>query len=153
MTIKEKLTQLGVILPPPPKAVGAYVPALQIDKTVYVSGQLPIVDGQLKFTGKVPADTALADAQQAAKICALNALAALDGLLDSLDNITRIIRVEVFVNSSSGFTQQAQVANGASEFICELFKDVGLHTRIAVGVAELPLDAAVEISMICQVSK
>ena len=151
MTIKDQLTQLGVTLPPPPNAVGAYVPVLQAGKTVYVSGQLPIVDGKLKFTGKVPDDTALADAQQAAKICALNALAALNGLLGSLDNIARIIRVEVFVNSSPGFTRQAQVANGASEFIRDLFKDAGLHTRIAVGVAELPLDAAVEISMICQV--
>ncbi len=149
MNPEKKLTELGLELPPAAAPVGAYLPAVN---TRFPAGQLPMVAGELIAAGKVPGDVAIEDAQAAARQAALNALAAVAGLVGSIDAITRIVRVNVFVNSSPGFTDQAAVANGASEMLAEVFGEPGRHTRCAIGAAELPLDAAVELDMIVEVA-
>ena len=126
------------------------MPVVAGGKLVFVSGQLPWKDGKVLITGKVGADVDLVGGQEAARLCVFNALAALDRFLGGLEKIGRIVRLEVFVNSESGFIQQAQVANGASELLYEIFGPIGQHARLAVGVAELPLDAAVELALIVE---
>ncbi|HOJ37186.1 MAG TPA: RidA family protein [Ignavibacteriales bacterium] len=143
-----KLKEMGIVIPEAPKPLAAYVPAVQVDKFVYTSGQLPIVDGQLKFKGKLGKDITEDEAKQAAKICAINCLSVVKSLIGSLDNIERIVKVVVFVNSSEEFTAQPAIANGASEFFVEVFGDAGKHARSAVGVSQLPLGAPVEIEII-----
>ena len=130
--------------------VAAYVNVVESGNLIFVSGQLPIHDGKVIFTGKVDSDIELAEAQKAARLCAINALAAIEAQLGSLDKVNRIVRVEVFVNSSAGFTGQSQVANGASLLLQQVFGDAGRHTRMAVGVAQLPLNAAVEVAMVVE---
>jgi len=152
MNPEKKLTELGLELPPAAAPVGAYVPAVRSGNLVFTAGQLPMVDGELTAVGKVPATVPLDTAQAAARQAALNALAAISGLVGSIDCITRIVRVNVFVNSSAGFTDQAKVANGASEMLAEVFGEAGRHTRCAIGAAELPLDAAVELDMVVEVA-
>lgn len=145
-----RLRELGITLPPVAKPVAAYVPAIRSGDTVYTSGQLPMVDGVLAYTGKVGADVSDADAKDAARIAALNALAAVDALA-GVDNIESIVKVVGFVASADGFTGQPGVVNGASELLGEIFGDIGAHARSAVGVAELPLGAPVEIELIVEV--
>ena len=145
MSIADTLSTLGITLPTPAAPAGAYIPVVTYNKCVYISGQLPIEDGKLKYTGKVGNEQSIENGQQSAKLCVINALAALNAELGSLDSVTRIIKLEVYVNSATGFTDQAQVANGASNFLKEVFGDKGLHTRVALGTAELPLNAATEI--------
>ncbi|WP_188718843.1 RidA family protein [Agrococcus terreus] len=144
------MAELGIALPPVAKPVAAYVPAVVSGHLVFTSGQLPMVDGQLLRTGlvgtEVSADEAHADARQ----CILNALAAIDAEIGSLDRITRIVKVTGFVASAAGFSGQPGVVNGASELLGELFGDAGIHARSAVGVAELPLHAPVEIELIAE---
>lgn len=152
MSPEKKLTELGLELPPAAAPVGAYVPAVRSGNLVFTAGQLPMVAGELTASGEVPGDVSLEDAQVAARQAALNALAAVAGLVGSIDCITRIVRVNVFVNSSAGFTDQAKVANGASEMLAEVFGEAGRHTRCAIGAAELPLDAAVELDMVVEVA-
>ncbi|MCH7703766.1 MAG: RidA family protein [Planctomycetes bacterium] len=152
MTHTERLAELGITLPPVPKPVGSYVPALRTGNLVLTSGQLPMRDGALVHTGKVPRDTPLEAAADAASIAALNAVAAAAEAAGGLDSITRVVRVCVFVNSSPGFVEQPKVANGASDLLARIFGDAGRHVRSAVGVAELPLDAAVELELVVEVS-
>ena len=152
MTHTERLAELGITLPPVPKPVGSYLPALRSGNLVLTSGQLPMRDGALVHTGKVPQDTSLASAADAASIAALNAVAAAAEAAGGIDSITRVVRVCVFVNSSSGFVEQPKVANGASDLLARIFGDAGRHVRSAVGVAELPLDAAVELELVVEVS-
>lgn len=151
MTVEQKLRELGITLPAAPAPAGAYVPAVNTGKLVYVSGQLPLSEGKVVHTGKVGGDQDLPQAQQAARLCAINALAALKGHLGDLEQIKRIVRVEVFVNSAPGFTAQARVADGASQLFAEVFGEKGKHTRLAVGAAELPLNAAVELALITEI--
>ena len=148
MTVQQKLTKLGLDLPAPPKAVGAYVPAVRTGQLIFTAGQLPMKDGELIAVGKVPDDVPLAQAQAAARQAVLNALAAAAAEAGSPDNIGRIVRLNVFVNSASGFTDQAKVANGASELLLELFDVAGRHTRCAIGASDLPLNAPVELDLI-----
>ncbi len=150
--IEEKLKSLNITLPSPPKPAGAYIPVVKSGKTVYVSGQIPIEDGKVAFKGKVPSVQSLEQAQKAAKICAINALAQLKSELGSLDKISKILRVSGFVNSESDFTEQPKVINAASDLLFEIFGEKGQHSRIAVGVASLPLGATVEIDMIVEIS-
>ncbi|MBJ8346065.1 RidA family protein [Antrihabitans sp. YC2-6] len=145
-----RLAELGIELPPVAKPVAAYVPAVQTGSLVYTSGQLPFVDGTLTVSGKVGAAVSADDAKAAARICALNALAAVDGLV-GLDAVARIVKVVGFVASAEGFTGQPGVINGASEFFGEVFGDAGVHARSAVGVSELPLGAPVEVELIVEV--
>ena len=151
MTRKQKITQLGFELPKAAAPIGSYVPALRTGNLVFTAGQIPTRDGKLIATGSVPTDVSLQDAQAAARQCVLNALAAVEAEIGSLDDIVRIVRLNVFVNSAPRFTDQAQVANGASDFLVEVFGDAGKHTRCAVGAAELPLGAPVELDLIVQV--
>ena len=150
--IEEKLKSLNITLPSPPKPAGAYVPVIKSDHTVYVSGQIPIKDGKLAFKGKVPNDQSLEQAQEAAKLCALNALAQLKSELGSLDKISKILRVSGFVNSVPDFTEQPKIINSASDLLFKIFGEKGKHSRIAVGVASLPLGATVEIDMIVEIN-
>ena len=150
--IEERLKSLNITLPNPPKPAGAYIPVVKSDHTVYVSGQIPIEDGKVAFKGKVPSAQSLEQAQSAAKLCAINALAQLKSELGSLDKISRILKVSGFVNSEPDFTEQPKVINAASDLLFEIFGDKGQHSRIAVGVASLPLGATVEIDMIVEIS-
>jgi enamine deaminase RidA (YjgF/YER057c/UK114 family) len=149
---EERLAALGLTLPPVAAPVAAYVPAVRTGNYVYVSGQLPLVDGKLQATGKVGASIGVQEAAALARICALNGLAAAAGVAGGLDAITRIVKVTCFVASAPTFTGQAQVANGASEFLIEVLGDAGRHARSAVGMAVLPLDAPVEVELIAEVA-
>ena len=147
---EETILQLGLELPAVPNAVGAYVPTVRAGQVIYTSGQLPTVAGKLTAAGKVPADVSLEAAQAAARQAALNALAAVRSQIGSLDQVQRIVRLNVLVNSSPGFTGQAKVADGASELLLSIFGDAGRHTRCAIGAAELPLNAPVELDLIVE---
>ena len=150
MSIKEKLASIGLSLPVASAPVAAYVPAVKSGNLVFTAGQLPVVDGKLIKEGKVGSDVSADDAKELAQICALNALAAIS-LVTELDQIERVVRVGGFVNCAPGFTAIPGVVNGASELLIKIFGDVnGKHARTAVGVAELPLNAPVEIEMVVQ---
>ena len=150
MSIKEKLSALGLALPTAAAPVAAYVPAVKSGNLVFTAGHLPVVDGKLVKEGKVGSDVSAEDAKELAQICALNALAAIS-LVADLDQIERVVRVGGFVNCAPGFTAIPGVINGASEFLIKIFGDVnGKHARTAVGVAELPLNAPVEVEVIVQ---
>jgi enamine deaminase RidA (YjgF/YER057c/UK114 family) len=147
----ERLAELGLTLPPVAAPVAAYVPAVRTGPHVYVSGQVPVVDGKLPAAGKVGGEVSASDAAGLARICVLNALAAAAAVAGGLDRISRIVKVTGFVASAPGFNGQPQVVNGASELLIEVFGEAGRHARSAVGVAELPLDAPVEVELIAEV--
>jgi len=150
MSIKEKISSLGFSLPTAAAPVAAYVPAVKSGNLVFTAGQLPVVDGKLVKEGKVGRDVSAEAAKELAQVCALNALAAIS-LVADLDQIERVVRVGGFVNCAPGFTAIAGVLNGASEFLITVFGDVNSkHARTAVGVAELPLNAPVEVEVIVQ---
>ena len=150
MSIKEKISSLGLSLPTAAVPVAAYVPAVKSGNLVFTAGQLPVVDGKLLKEGKVGRDVTAEDAKELAQLGALNALAAIS-LVADLDQIERVVRVGGFVNCAPGFTAIPGVINGASEFLIKIFGDVnGKHARTAVGVAELPLNAPVEVEVIVQ---
>jgi enamine deaminase RidA (YjgF/YER057c/UK114 family) len=150
VSVKEKLASLGLTLPTAAAPVAAYVPAVKSGNLVFTAGQLPVVDGKLVKEGKVGSDVTAEDAKKMAEICALNALAAIS-LVADIDQIEKIVRVGGFVNGAPGFVAIPAVINGASELLIKLFGDVnGKHARTAVGVAELPLNAPVEVEMVVQ---
>ncbi|MCR3921471.1 MAG: RidA family protein [Firmicutes bacterium] len=146
MGIEEKLQAMDELLPEVAVPVGAYVPAIRSGQFVYTSGQLPMAEGRLRYTGKVGADVTIDDGYQAARLCVLNALAAVKHVVGDLTQVKRVVKVTGFVNCLPDFTQQAKVVNGASELLGGLF-DEG-HARSAVGVAALPLNATVEVELI-----
>ena len=148
--IEEKLKQLNIALPTPPKPAGSYIPVVISGNLAFVSGQIPMQDGKVAYTGKVPTERTIEDAQMAAKICAINLLAQLKANLGSLDKISKIVRVSGFVNSASDFTEQPKIINAASDLFFEIFGEKGKHSRIAVGVSSLPLNSTVEIDMIAE---
>ena len=152
MTAVERLAELGLTLPPVAPPMAAYVPAVRTGAYVYTSGQLPLVDGKLQGTGKVGDDVSVEDAAALARIAVLNALAAAAAVAGGLDAITRIVKVTCFVASAPSFTGQAQVANGASVLLLDVFGDTGRHARSAVGMAVLPLDSPVEVELIAEVA-
>ncbi len=152
MSFEAKMKELGIELPEAPKPVAAYVPAVLSGDMVYTSGQIPMVDGQLRYKGKVGGTVTQEEGYEAAKVCAINALAAIRAQIGSLDRIGRIVKVVAFINSAPGFTNQPEVANGASELFLQIFGDVGRHARSAVGAPELPRDAAVEVEVTVQVA-
>ena len=145
-----RLAELGLELPPVSAPLAAYVPAVRSGNHVYVSGQLPLVDGKLLATGKVGADVDPEQATDLARRCALNALAAIDALV-GLGQVVRVVKLVGFVASAEGFTGQPGVVNGASDLFGEVFGAAGRHARSAVGVAELPLGAPVEVEVIVEV--
>jgi len=149
--IEEKISQLGFTLPAAPKPLASYIPAVKAGNLVFTAGQLPIKDGSLAFKGKLGKDLNEDEGKKAAQLCALNCLSVIRNEIESLDKIDRVIKLTVFVNSADGFINHPQVANGASDLIKEIFGENGKHVRSAVGVAELPLNAPVEIDMIVKI--
>ncbi|KAB1913082.1 RidA family protein [Micromonospora sp. AMSO31t] len=146
-----KLAELGLTLPEVASPLASYVPAVQSGQHVYVSGQLPIAEGKLLASGKVGNGVSAEQAKDLAQRCALNALAAIDSLV-GLENVVKIVKLTGFVASAPGFTGQPGVVNGASELFGAVFGEAGRHARSAVGVAELPLDAPVEVEVIVEVA-
>jgi len=152
MSVEEKLKEMGLALPAPPKPVAAYVPAVATgDGYVYTSGQIPFTGGELVFKGKLGRDLDEAQGYAAAQLCDLNCLGAVKAAVGILDRVERVVKVVGFVASAPGFNAQPKVVNGASELLGKLFGAAGEHARSAVGVAELPLDAAVEVEMIVKI--
>jgi enamine deaminase RidA (YjgF/YER057c/UK114 family) len=149
---EDKLRQMGLELPPPPTPVAAYLPTVRTGNLVFVSGQVPREKGELNYRGHVGSDLSVEDGRSAARICALNALAAIKQELGDLDRIQRIVKLTGYVASAAGFTDQPKVVDGASVFLIELFGDKGQHARAAVGVNELPLGVSVELEMIVEVT-
>ncbi|WP_440902222.1 RidA family protein [Actinosynnema sp.] len=150
MTWTDRLAELGARLPEVAAPVAAYVPAVRTGSLVFTSGQLPFVDGALAATGKVGAEVSPEEAKAHARTCAHNALAAVHALV-GIDSVARVVKVVGFVASADGFTGQPAVVNGASEFLGEVFGDAGAHARSAVGVAELPLGAPVEVELVVEI--
>jgi enamine deaminase RidA (YjgF/YER057c/UK114 family) len=148
--VEERLASLGLSLPPVARPVAAYVPAVRSGTYVYVSGQVPFVDGALDVKGKVGAEVTAEQAQELARTCALNAIAAVRSVVD-LDDVVRVVKVVGFVASDPSFTGQPGVVNGASELLGAAFGEAGAHARSAVGVAVLPLDAPVEVELVVEV--
>ena len=152
MSAEQKLKELRLELPPAPRPVGSYVAAIRSGNLIFTAGQIPTRGGVLVAAGKVPDEVPIEAAQAAARQAVLNALAAIRPLAgNSLDNIMRVVRLNVFVNSSPHFIEQAKAANGASDLLVEVFGDAGRHTRAAIGAAELPLNAPVELDLIVEV--
>ncbi len=149
MSWRARLTELGIELPDVVAPLAAYVPAVRTGNLVYTSGQLPMQAGELPRTGKVGAEVSPEDGHALARICALNALAAVDALV-GLDAVARVVKVVGFVASAPNFNGQPAVVNGASELLGEVFGDAGKHARSAVGVSELPLNAPVEVELIVE---
>jgi len=153
--VDDRLAELGLVLPTVAAPAGVYVPAVRVGTAVYTAGQLPFVDGALPVVGKVgdgPGLVAPARARELAATCVLNALAAASSVLGSLDDVVRVVKVTGFVSSDPAFSGQPGVLNGASELLGEIFGDVGVHARSAVGVAVLPLDSPVEVELLLEVA-
>jgi enamine deaminase RidA (YjgF/YER057c/UK114 family) len=149
--VESKLSELKLLLPDAPKPVAAYIPAKQTGNLVFTAGQLPMVNGELISKGLLGQDVEIDEANKAARICTLNALAATKGVIGDLDRIKQIVRVVGYVASVPTFTQQPAVVNGASELLLEIFGENGKHARSAVGMAVLPLNASVEIELTVEV--
>jgi len=151
MTPEQRLCQQGLALPPAPKPIGAYVPAVRTGRLVFVSGQLPTREGQLLARGHVGAEVSLAEAQACARQAALNALAVVAAEVGGLDRVTRVVRLTGHVASAPGFTDQPKVLNAASDLLADAFGEAGRHSRAALGAAELPLGAPVELELLVEV--
>jgi len=151
MGFHARLRELGYELPGVAKPLASYVPAVRVGDQVWTSGQLPLVEGALPLTGKVGAEVTTEQAQEQARIAALNALAAIDAEV-GLDNVSRVVKIVGFVASDPAYVDQPVVINGASDFIGEVFGDAGKHARSAVGVAALPKNAPVEIELIVEIA-
>jgi enamine deaminase RidA (YjgF/YER057c/UK114 family) len=149
--IEERLAELGIILPPAAQPVASYIPVKVVGDLAWVAGQIPMQDGAVTVAGKVGGEVTIDDANAGARRCALQALAALQAALGTLDRVKGIAKLDVFVASATGFTDHPTVANGASDLLVEVFGDEGRHARAAVGVPELPLGAAVEVALLVQV--
>ena len=148
--IDDRLTELGISLPPPRAPLANYVPARRVGNLISTAGQISGT-AEREFKGKLGQEVSIEQGREAARMCALNCLAALLTVIDSLDSVKQVVRVGAFVNSAAGFDQQPAVANGASDTFVEIFGDVGRHSRTAVGVNELPLGFAVEVELIVEV--
>lgn len=152
MSLAERLESLGIRIPPAPKPVASYVPAVRTGNLVYTAGQLPYVEGRLPYTGRVGAEVTPEQAQDAARAAALNALAAVGTVVDDLNRISRVVHVTGYVNSAADFTGQPGVLNGASDLLVALFGAAGRHSRAAIGVYQLPLEAPVEVDLLVEVA-
>ena len=150
--IEEKLKSLEITLPNPPTPAGSYIPAIKTGNLLFISGQIPMENGKVLFTGKVT-DENLETAQKSARMCAINLLSQIKRELGSLDKVTKIVRLSGFVNSDAEFYQHPKVINAASDLFFEIFGDKGKHSRIAVGVACLPLNSMTEIDAVIEFSE
>lgn len=153
MDPEARLRELGHELPQIAKPIASYVPAVQTGNLVFVSGQIPIVGGQLLAQGRVPGEVSVETAQRCAVQCALNALAAVKGEIGSLERVTRVVRLACFVACDAGFHEESKVANGASDLLAQVFGDAGRHVRAAVGCIDLPLGVPVEIEFLFEVGE
>ena len=151
MSVAARLADLGLTVPDVPAPLADYVPAVRSGRRVFTSGQLPLADGELVLVGKVGGEVSAEEAQECARQCALNAIAAVGSVAD-LDSVTRVVKATVFVSSTPDFTGQAAVANGASELLGAVFGEAGRHARSAVGVPVLPLDAPVEVEIVVELA-
>ena len=147
--IEEKLKSLGIVLPEPPIPAGSYIPIVRTGNLLFVSGQIPMENGKVVYTGKVTEDN-MEVAQKSARMCAINILAQIKREIGDLEKISRIVRLSGFVNSTPEFSQQPKIINSASDLIFEIFGEKGKHSRIAVGVASLPLNSMTEIDAIVE---
>jgi len=152
MTVEDRLRELGITLPPAPAGVGAYVPWVRAGNLVFTSGQLPWRDGKLTCTGKLGAGVSIEDGFQAARVCAINAIAQLKAAVGNLDLVMQIVRLEGYVHAGPGFHEHPKVLNGASELFNEVFGPRGRHARVALGINETPLDAAVQLAVVAEVA-
>lgn len=148
--VRAKLAEIGLTLPVAAKPVAAYVPAIRTGNLVFTAGQLPLVDGVIPKTGKVGAQVSIDEAKHLAQVCALNALAAVETVAD-VNKIVKVVRVVGYVNGEAGFISQPAVVNGASELFLHIWGETGKHARSAIGVAELPLDAPVEVELTVEI--
>lgn len=151
MSFEKRIQELGLTIPPTPKPAANYVPAVKTGKLIFASGQTPMVNGKLSIKGKLGREVSIEEGQQAARISLLNALSAVRSVAGSLDEITRIVKLNGSVASAEGFGEQPQVINGASLLLEEIFGETGKHARAALGLAELPNGAPVEIELIVEV--
>ena len=150
--IEQRLSSLGITLPAPPASAGSYIPVVISGSLAFVAGQIPVEGGQVKFAGKVGKDLNLESAQQAARLCTINALSQLKLALGDLDKISRFVKVTGYVNCDPSFTDHPKVINGSSDLLVQIFGDRGKHARAAVGVGSLPLDSAVEVEFVAEIS-
>jgi enamine deaminase RidA (YjgF/YER057c/UK114 family) len=150
--IQDRLGQLNITLPTPPNPAGSYIPVVITGNLAFVSGQIPMQNGKVLYTGKVPTEKSIDEAREAAKLCGINILAQLQANLGSLDRITKIVRVSGFVNCTQEFSEHPKIINAASDMFYDIFGEKGKHSRIAVGVASLPLNSTVEIDMVAEFS-
>jgi enamine deaminase RidA (YjgF/YER057c/UK114 family) len=151
MSFDAKLTELGIALPPAPKPVATYIPAVRAGDLLFLSGTGPFKDGRIAFTGKLGRDLTVEQGYEAARLTLLNALAMARQELGTLDRVVRVVRVTGHVASAEGFTQQPAVINGASDLLVQIFGEAGRHARLALGAAELPLNMCLELELILQV--
>jgi enamine deaminase RidA (YjgF/YER057c/UK114 family) len=152
MSTEQRLQELGLELPAPPKPVANYVPAVQVGDLLFLSGVLPSRDGQIIMTGKLGQGITIEQGVEAARVAVLNGLSIVKHEIGSLDRVKRIVKVVGYIASAPGFTDHPQVLNGASDLLVSLFGDTGRHARVAVGAAELPRHAPVEIELIVQIT-
>ena len=150
--IEKRLKELGIIIPDAPKPAGSYIPVVLSGKLAFVSGQIPIKDGQVVYQGKVGDTQSIDDAQEAAKLCVINGLAQIEAYCGTLDNLEKIIKISGFVNSIKDFTEHPKVINAASDLLMKIFGEKGRHSRIAIGVSRLPLNATVEIDTVVEIA-
>ncbi|MEK6223620.1 MAG: RidA family protein [Candidatus Dadabacteria bacterium] len=149
--VDKRLQELDIKLPVPPDPLGAYVPAVRSGHLLYISGQLPLRDGNLIFKGKVGDQVSEEEAYQSARVASINALAVIAKELGGFDRLKQIVKLTGYIASAQGFNAQAAVVNGASDFFFEVLGDAGKHARVAVGVSELPADSPVEIEVIAEI--
>ena len=152
MSIEEKLRELDIDLPPAPPAVAAYQPWVRTGNLIFTSGQLPWCDGEIAYAGKLGSEISEEDGYQAARQCALNGIAQLQAATGDLDKIQKIVRIEGYVHCADGFRGHPRVLNGASDLVAEIFGERGQHTRLALGINEMPLDAAVQLAMTAEIA-
>ena len=150
--IEKRLKELGIIIPNAPKPAGSYIPVVLTGKLAFVSGQIPIKDGQIVYQGKVGTTQSIDNAKEAAKLCIINGLAQIETYCGTLDNLEKIIKISGFVNSTKDFTEHPKVINAASDLLMKIFDEKGRHSRIAIGVSSLPLNATVEIDMVVEIA-
>lgn len=151
MSYESRLAQLGIELPPPPKPVATYVPAVRAGDLLFLSGVIPFRNGKLALEGKLGEDLTVEQGYEAARLAVLNALSIVRSEIGTLDRVKRIVRLVGYVASAEGFVQQPAVVNGASDLLVKIFEDAGRHARVAVGAVELPLHSPVELELIVQV--
>lgn len=149
--VEQRLRELGYTLPESVKPAAVYVPGVLADGLLFTSGQLPVVDGEIKYQGRLGEDLTTAQGQAAAQLCALNGLAVIKQLIGDLNQVEQIVKVVGYVSSAPGFYEQSQVINGASDLLGQVFGQSGRHARSAVGVSALPLNVAVELEMVVKV--